>query len=91
MSNEKLTVLKGGMLRYRYVAGGCMEFDFHMLCEVGEPYQPWFREEIERRGWEVEYGREMDEPPWVADFVLKDRPKGEANINYMPKGRRRIT
>lgn len=70
MSNEKLTKLKGGMLRYRYTAGGCVDFDFHTLAEVGEPYQAWFREEIRRRGWEVQT-REMDCKPWIADFVRR--------------------
>lgn len=71
MSRERLTIQKGGMLRYRYRAGGCMDFDFHLLCEVGEPYQQWFREEIAERGLKVET-RELDCYPWVADFVVKE-------------------
>lgn len=74
MSKERLTVQKGGMLRYRYEAGGCMEFDFHTLAEVGEPYQPWFRNKIERLGWVVEFGMDLDEAPWVADFKIGVTP-----------------
>ena len=70
MAHERLTRKRGGMLRYRYEAGGCMGFSFNSLAEVGEPYQPWFREEIARRGWVVEYGRDLDERPWVADFLV---------------------
>lgn len=69
MSRERLTVLAGGMLRYRYRAGGCMDFSFHLLSEVGAPYQPWFRDQIERRGLTVEFGRDIDQKPWCADFV----------------------
>lgn len=65
----KLTVNSGGMLRYRYTAGGCTDFDFNTLAEVGEPYQPQFQEEIARRGLEVEYGKSLAFYPWVADFV----------------------
>ena len=72
MANEKLTVLKDGMLRYRYRAGGCMDFEFNMLCEVGEPYQQWFRDEIKRRDINVEFGRELDQSPWCADFIIKE-------------------
>lgn len=72
MANERLTKLAGGMLRYRYAidSSGEVAFDFNTLAEVGEPYQPWFREEIARRGWHVEFGRNLDETPYVADFVI---------------------
>lgn len=73
--NHRLTRLKGGMLRYRYTAGGCMDFDFNTLAEVGEPYQQWFRNEILRRGWSVAYGYDLPTAPWVADMVV-GIPKG---------------
>lgn len=70
MSNERLTVLKGGMLRYKYECSPEVGFDFNMLCEVGEPYQAWFRKEIQDRGLVVEYGRDIDYYPWCADFAV---------------------
>lgn len=69
---EKLTILAGGMLCYRYSTGrDGMDFNFHMLCEVGQPYQPWFLAEIERRNLRVEHGRNLDAAPWCADFVMR--------------------
>jgi hypothetical protein len=70
MSRERLTVGKGGVLNYHYRAGEEMDFSFHMLCEVGEPYQQWFRDEIRMRGYRVQYGAELDRAPWVADRVV---------------------
>lgn len=67
-----LTRLKGGMLRYVYDCGPDMTFNFHMLCEVGEPYQQQFIDEIIRRGWKVET-RELNQAPWMADFVTNFR------------------
>lgn len=67
-----LTVLKGGMLRYQYDAGEDIRFDFHLLCEVGAPYQGWFKREIKRRGLKVET-RQLEVKPWVADFVVKQK------------------
>lgn len=72
MAHEVLTKCKGGMLRYRYALDGNGEvaFDFNTLAEVGAPYQGWFTETIAQRGWVVEFGREISEKPWVADFVV---------------------
>lgn len=69
--NEKLTVLKDGMLRYRYDVNRDIGFDFHTLAEVGAPFQSWFRNEIARRGLKVQFGRFIEEKPYVADFVIK--------------------
>lgn len=73
MSRERLTHLKGGMLRYRYDCGPDLGFDFNTLAEVGAPYQQWFRDEINRQGWIVEFGRNIDYTPWVADFVIREK------------------
>lgn len=72
MANERLTRLKGGMLRYHYSIdrSGDIAFDFHTLAEVGAPYQQWFKDAIAARGWAVEFGRDLDDTPWVADFVV---------------------
>lgn len=78
---QALTVLKGGMLRYRYDVNRCIGFDFNTLAEVGGPYQLWFRAEIARRGLNVEFGRCIDEKPYVADFVIKHPPKGAAALS----------
>jgi hypothetical protein len=75
-----LTVLKGGMLCYRYDCGPEISFDFNMLCEVGEPYQQWFRDEIARRGLIVEFSRDIQAKPWVADFVIKGSPHVESDV-----------
>lgn len=74
MSHEKLTKLDGGMLRYQYALGEDQEvtFDFSTLAEVGEPFQQWFKDEIRTRGWIVEFGRDLDEKPYVADFVVDE-------------------
>lgn len=68
---ETLVCKAGGMLSYKYsISGGEIDFNFHTLAEVGEPYQQWFRDEIARRGWKVELGRTLEERPYVADFVI---------------------
>jgi len=67
--NERLTVLRGGILRYRYDVNKYIGFNFNTLAEVGEPYQQWFRYEIARRGLTVTYGKELDCKPWIADVV----------------------
>lgn len=67
-----LTVLKDGMLRYCYSVNRDIGFDFNTLAEVGAPYQAAFRSMIAQRGLKVEFGRDIDVKPWVADFVIKD-------------------
>ncbi len=68
---ERLGVLPDGMLVYSYeTEGGEMAFKFHLLSEVGAPYQKWFEEEIKRRGWTVE-SRDLPKAPWRADFVVR--------------------
>jgi len=62
-------------LRYRYTAGGCMDFDLHMFCEVGAPYQPAARAQVaeilaENPGWEVQTV-EIDRKPWLVDALVK--------------------
>jgi hypothetical protein len=71
MAHECLTVLENGMLRYQYALSDDREvaFAFHTLSEVGEPFQAWFRSEIETRGLQVAFGRDLDDKPYVADFV----------------------
>ena len=65
----RITRAKNGMLTYRYAAGADIIFKFHMLCEVGAPYQGAARCLIQRNGWRVDYGRSIDAAPWCADFV----------------------
>ena len=68
---ERLTIGRGGILTYSYTTcGGEMSFRFHMLCEVGELYKPWFEEELRARAISVET-RKLDEQPWIADFRVK--------------------
>ncbi len=67
----RLRKSRTGMLRYEYC---CREWgcSFTLLCEVGQPYQPWFRATIRDRGYVIET-RELPKYPWVADFVVKER------------------
>lgn len=74
MSRESLTVGKGGILHYRYHCTPECGFRFTLLSEVGAPYQQWFRDEIARRGLQVEYGVSLLTYPWCADRV-KTQPK----------------
>lgn len=67
---NRLTVKAGGLLAYRYDVSKDIGFKFNTLAEVGAPYQQWFRDEIAKRGWVVEFGRNLDEPPYVGDFLL---------------------
>lgn len=69
-----LTVSENGAVRYRYRASEYLAFDFNMLCEVGEPYQAAFTAEIKRRGLVIEC-RELDQYPWVMDFVVNTQQK----------------
>jgi hypothetical protein len=62
-------------LRYRYTAGGCMDFDLHMFSEVGQPYQPAARAQVaeilaKNPGWEVQTV-ELDRKPWLVDALVK--------------------
>lgn len=61
-------------VRYRYEAGGCMDFDLNLLCEVGGPYQ------IEAEKMAADYAAdigcivktiEIDVKPWVIDVFYK--------------------
>jgi hypothetical protein len=65
----KLTIIKGGILVYSYNVSPDCGFRFHTLAEVGEPYQAEFREMIEKRGLDIEYGADLDHSPWVVDRI----------------------
>lgn len=61
-------------LNYRYSAGH-MEFRFHLLCEVGEPYQPAMKEQLatlcaERKCKVVQV--ELKAPPWYIDALVPE-------------------
>lgn len=63
-------------LRYRYKAGGCMDFDLHLLCEVGQPYQQAAKAQVteilaRRPGWSLKTV-ELDCRPWLIDALVKD-------------------
>ncbi len=63
-----LALKPSGMLSYAYEIGDGISFRFHTLAEVGEPYQPRFRDMIKEKGWVVDYGVDLDYYPWMADF-----------------------
>lgn len=62
-------------LRYRYTAGGCMDFDLHLLCGVGAPYQPAAAAQVQEilrdryPGCEVQQV-ELPEHPWYVDAIV---------------------
>lgn len=69
-----ITRASSGMLTYRYRASADMSFAFHMLCEVGEPWQADAKAELDKlreRGYRIET-RDIDEAPWIADFAVRD-------------------
>lgn len=71
-------------LRYRYTAGSCMDFNLHLLCEVGEPYQPAARAQVaeilaENPGWEVQTV-ELDRKPWLVDALVKKPTTGSSKL-----------
>jgi hypothetical protein len=45
-----LALKPSGMLSYVYEIGDDIRFRFHTLAEVGEPYQPVFREDDQGKG-----------------------------------------
>lgn len=64
------------VLRYRYRAGGCMDFDLHLLSEVGAPYQ----REAERQARSIADSLncdivqvELDALPWYVDALVNRR------------------
>ena len=69
----KISRAPTGQLTYRYNIGPGMGFAFHLLCEVGEPWQPDARaalDDLRRKGYRIET-RELDAAPWIADFAVK--------------------
>ena len=65
---QTIKVANNGMLTYKYDVSDEISCAFHLLCEVGEPYQQAFIDEIAERGMTVET-RSLDCAPWVADFA----------------------
>ena len=60
-------------LVYRYGAGE-MEYEYHMLCEVGAMWQPEAKslalELADKRGCDIKTV-ELDTYPWVVDALVK--------------------
>ena len=59
-------------VQYEYTAGGCVDFCFNLLCEVGEPYkedaEAQLMELCEENGSRVET-IEIDSHPWLIDII----------------------
>lgn len=70
----KVTCDVNGMLRYQYDAGPEMSFDFTLICECGEVYKNIYLRWFTAEGWVVEFGRDLDVYPWVADFLIEVKP-----------------
>jgi hypothetical protein len=68
----RINKAKDGMLTYRYRAGGCIDFKFHLLSEVGEPWQPSAKKIIAKHGWKIEQ-RDAPAPTHYADFVIGEK------------------
>lgn len=66
---------KYGMLTYKYDIDENVGFAFHMLCEVGQPWQPEFLALQDERNIEVNRGFELNFKPYCADFVLQKTPQ----------------
>ena len=69
---SKLVRAHDGMLTYKY-GNPDMTFNFHLLCEVGQPWQPEFKmllDGLHLKGYTIET-RELPCPPWVADYAIK--------------------
>jgi len=65
--------VKNGYMEYTYSLdenNDEVDFKFSTLAEVGEPYQPWFKDQIKRRGMVIAYGANLIHYPWVADKFL---------------------
>ena len=65
--------VKNGYMEYTYSIGWSEDsavFVFNTLAEVGEPFQPWFKNLIKRHGMSIAYGVELDSYPWVVDKFL---------------------
>lgn len=65
---ERISRSPNGVLTYHYTtSGGEMSFNFHLLSEVGAPYQPTFKTLLV--GKEVQFGVSLRMTPWVADCI----------------------
>lgn len=76
----KITRKPNGMLTYRYDASREMSFGFHLISEVGQPWQIDAKLEQQRlrdAGYTIET-RELDAYPWLADFAVKVEMKSIA-------------
>lgn len=70
--NYSLTKDKNGLITYKYRAiyhDRDIVCVYHLLCEVGDRYQAWFKQEITRRGWTI---ISNDAPPPIhwANYVV---------------------
>ncbi len=64
---------KGDLITYQYSLDPRDEqadFEFNTLAEVGEPYKKWFVDQINKRGWMVKHGVDLEYYPWVADLLV---------------------
>ena len=68
MTRYKLTKDRTGRVYYSYKESD-WSFKTSLFCEVGAPYQPWFKAKIEELGWVIET-REIDQRPWLIDVVV---------------------
>lgn len=61
------------VLCYEYGAG-CMHFCFHLMSEVGEPYQPRMRalaKALAAANKSVIVTKDLNQAPWYADVLEK--------------------
>ena len=68
--NMRVTKSRAGMLTYRYDANRDMSFEFHMLCEVGAPFQTEAEAILKKKGWDKIEQKEVPGPIHYADFVV---------------------
>lgn len=73
----KITRAANGQLIYRYFGDVGAPMVATTLAAIDEPYQSAARAALTHRrfrGYTIEYGRELDASPWVADFAVKEKP-----------------
>ncbi|WP_018605885.1 hypothetical protein [Uliginosibacterium gangwonense] len=72
MAHEELTKLPGGMLRYSYVLDDneTKAVEVFALADVATPYKQRFLDEIHEQDWIVDYGCNLQDRPYKADFFI---------------------
>lgn len=91
MGAAKIKLVRVGdvtTVRYMYHKDKELAFNFGLLCEVGQPYQPAFRAEIKRRGFVVQ-AQDYIIPHSISRYgypILGEVDFGDVLVRLAPKG-----